>query len=1510
MRKNKLKIIALLIVFLLSSKQMIYAQGVLSLSSNLDNTEAEIKQIYENVNSNQKEEAGKILGMFPDFWQQMSDDEQISFIEVANIMFKHQLKPIPHLSNFIYTYQLFVESNQSAKSSQNFVKSMKYIASNNLNQFNNLMKTYQNILKDNLLNTFTGVNWRAREVELFYFSFDSLPKVVFPKLELVAENGKDSLVIKNTSGYFMPTNMTFVGTKGLVDWSKAGLGEKVYATFEDYSIILKSPRIEIENVLYYNPEYFLKPQQGKLEESVMPTEISEEDATYPRFTAYDKQIKIDNIYAEVDYIGGVQVRGSKFYGKGDEEYLAKLVFKRDNTPAMIAQSTSFVMKEKQLASAMCQVKIFIDADSISHDAIELKYNPTNRELWLIRGKDGPMRMPFFNTYHNIDMYVEALHWKLNEENIEFCAMPGPVESSTAIFESVNYFNADRLGQFMGMNEVNPLFTMYEFFRKNGRKSGTIEEIANFFKYSYNDVQSLIFQCVQYGFVGFNTTTNMVTYKPKLGNYLFNDVKKKDYDVLQFRSFVGANRSNATLSLLNYDLNINGLDLLIISDSQIVNLFPQGRKITMQKNRDFLFHGKVEVGLFDFWVTNCKFNYEPFTMDFTVVDSIVFYVEDKSKGSNSMGEYPLEKVRSYISDISGTLYIDQSNNKSGMLHIPGYPYFESKSPGRVYYDHDFVYGGAYDRERFYFQADKFTIRDLDDFDTDSLLFGGYLHSGGIFPDIEKPLKVRPDFSLGFIYNTDGDMPAYQGTANFNGKIDLSNKGLRCTGSIDYSQAHGEGKNIVFFLDSAIGHFDVFRVDELLADKEFPAVTGKNDSLYWMPYMDSLSVFSTKNKFKMYTSARHDGRLTVSNNGLTGGGNFYYDIATMHSQNYDFKHHEMRSPSLDIDLYDSLLDDYYIRATDHKGYMNFEEDRGNFVANGNAQPLEFPINMFKTFSKEFDWLVKEKQLIFKYEDPYSLVDIPNTDIKELYTMKSQGNELISTHPAQKQLKFTTTKATYDFSKYEIKAEGVRFIEIADAAIFPENGIVQIYRRAEIAKLNNSKILANTDNQFHEIYKTNIMLESSESYRGDGYYSYVDADSNAQEIYLDSVWVTRGQNKFTRGQGKVGQDANFTLNPHFGYSGTVTLKAEDEYLSMRGAVSLLYSCDTNVYAPVRFVGSVNPDSVLIPIGEHTRDTNNRPVVAAIASNSSGQIYPAFARAKDQINNPEYISALGYLTYSDELDMYIVTSKEKIEDLSLPGNIIYMDSKNCIAKGEGKLNLGTNFGRMEFVPMGSITDYISEDSAVIDVSASLDFFFNENCMKLMSDYMESSQNLEPLDIIESNSYKTALLEILGDKEYDRLYPELTQYYHFKKLPKALQVSFMFVDVKMNWSSENKAFVSIGDLGVAICGHKEVNKVIPGLLEIQKKSTNKSTNNKTNLQLYFEFDEQWFYFYYTGTTMRALSSSKEFNEYIKNTPQKKKILSADSKKGLAPYSYNIASLSQKKKFLTKYEYNLEDSNN
>ena len=48
-----------------------------------------------------------------------------------------------------------------------------------------------------------------------------------------------------------------------------------------------------------------------------------------------------------------------------------------------------------------------------------------------------------------------------------------------------------------------------------------------------------------------------------------------------------------------------------------------------------------------------------------------------------------------------------------------------------------------------------------------------------------------------------------------------------------------------------------------------------------------------------------------------------------------------------------------------------------------------------------------LSFKYDDPYAEVDLNATDIQELYQMKSYGNELTSTHPAQDSLRFTTKK-----------------------------------------------------------------------------------------------------------------------------------------------------------------------------------------------------------------------------------------------------------------------------------------------------------------------------------------------------------------------------------------------------------------------------------------------------------------------------------------------------------------------
>ena len=338
--------------------------------------------------------------------------------------------------------------------------------------------------------------------------------------------------------------------------------KEVYAEIPKYSIILKSPSINAENVVYYNTKYFSSPLLGTLEDKAITTTVTPETATYPRFTSYNKFITIKNLYEDVDYFGGIYVKGNDFLGQGDEKFLAQLL-KREGKVVIRTKAKSFLLKEHTIESALCNTTIYIKTDSIYHSAIHLRYNADRKEIWLIRAENGSERMPFFNSYHNLEMFSEALFWNLNEESIEFKFLPSTGSGNTAVFESTNFFEQNRIDKLQGFSRSNPMYTLYEFFRVNNVRKAHIDDIVDFYKYAESDVKSLIFQFVEYGFVDYNMLTNEVIYHEKLGNYLLNENGRKDYDILRFISTVSSQNSNASLSLLNYDLTINGLDLIIL-----------------------------------------------------------------------------------------------------------------------------------------------------------------------------------------------------------------------------------------------------------------------------------------------------------------------------------------------------------------------------------------------------------------------------------------------------------------------------------------------------------------------------------------------------------------------------------------------------------------------------------------------------------------------------------------------------------------------------------------------------------------------------------------------------------------------------------------------------------------------------------------------------------------------------------------------------------------------------------
>ncbi len=1438
------------LLFLFSESAV--AQNIKPLSSDETKTVMEIKEIFKSTNKEHKDKAEKLIKAFDLYWISASIKmpEKENFINMANLMIGKKMLVFPYLESYIYCYMAFTETNPSDVEMKAWSKGLVHMMDKNKGKFNNFLDDYSDFFKTGMIYSANQVQWYV-STDSYKIDFDTIPKIVFAKGNLIGKAYNDSIVLLNTEVVFYPSLAIATTKKGRITWERAGFdANKVYADVPKATILLRKPNIEADSVLYTNTEFFSKPLKGKLEDKAT-IGTTEDKTTFPRFKSYDKRITLNNYFDNVDFEGGVQMRGAKFLGSGDETQDAQLVFKRNGKRFLVIGTQEMVLKKGLISSNMARAMIFIDKDTISHPAINFRYDDKKKEVMLVRLSEGLSRGPFYNTYHKIDMYFEALYWKTDENFFDFKMLPGPGVETTAIFESEDYFDQDRLREIKGYNDVNPLYKINKFFRERKKEVAPLDQLVEYLKYSKDDVKSFVMQIAILGFLEYDIDKEIVKNKPKLRNFILAEAKKRDYDIIRFSSSVKS-KENARLSLLNYDLQIYGVGVVTLSDSQIVNIFPYKGEILLKKNRDFEFSGKIEAGLFDFYAKKCDFSYEKFNLDLTVVDSVTFFVEDKKGEQNREGEFPLVKVKSVIEDIKGVIEIDEPNNKSGTKSAPQFPIFTSTTPGNVYYNKPFIHDGVYKKEKFYFRVNPFKIEKLDDFATDSIEFNGYLVSAGIFEDIVKPLKVRPDFSLGFIHNTpENGMLAYGGKGTFLNRIDLSNKGLKGFGTINYITSTGTTNDCLFFPDSSNATLDTYTVREQEAGTQYPSVTGKDVFMHWEPYNDRMLVFSREKPLDILKESKLIGNVEITPQGALAAGQIDFNKAQLNSEKFQLKHHEIVSDTTTFKLKSYDFDDFALKTINHKGHIDFATRKGHFVSNGYKANVEFPINQFKTSCKEFDWMMDRDEIAVVYDDPHKNVDIKATPTRELIEMVSEDNYLISTHPAQDSLMFSATKAIYNLKEYVINAEGVRFIRVADAAIFPYDGKVKIFKKAEIETLYNSKILANVTTKYHEFVDATSLIAGKNWYSAKGSYLYIDEDDQKQKVLFDTIFVDKKLT--TLALGKIEKEVGFTLSPNFNYYGAVKLVAENEFLNFDGATSLVQGCDTVQRTALRFKADINPREILIPTNENSKDVNNKKIANAIVATPEGKIYSAFATSKESINDPEVVSAYGYLTFNKELDSYIISSAEKIADSTLPGNIILFNKKTCVASGLGQIKLGAKLGAIDMFTFGKIESYLTIDSTTIDLAATVNFHFSEVLLKIMSDYIEGSSSLDGIDVVDNDRYHQTIIEILGNKEGEKEIAELKKEMRFKKIPAKLLSTFLISDINFKWNSELKSFISYGDIGFALLGKNQVNRFVPGVIQLKK------GRSRDDLNMYFKIDETEFFFQYKSNTMTIYSTDKDF---------------------------------------------------
>jgi hypothetical protein len=1480
------------ILFLLAAFVALQARAQQKFTAFTEDSVKFIKELdfYFQDNSANKEEAEKFVKDFEKFWKTpvWTKDYRENVYETCNKMLQKKLKPIPFFRDYLTAVANYLDSG---KDRDGFLKWQacvdKSLSVKNNKALGEFLETSLNLFEANIFFHSPAFDWYTVEGD-YRFEYDSVAKVVFPPFTLKCRNAReDSLEISGITGTYYPSSGRFIGKGGKTTWKRTGLSDAVYADLKKVSIDCKSGGYSSDSVVFHHPEYFDKPQLGKIVDKVITENKTE---TYPRFDTYTKRILVKNVLKDVDYEGGFSMRAAKFVGSGDAKNPAKILFRRGGQVFLQLTARNFAMNTDRISSENATVKFYIDKDSIIHPGLTFKYTAEDRKVTLLRTDDGMQKAPYYDSYHKLDMYFEELNWKIDSAKIDMGFLANNFQGQ-AYFESENFFTAARYEQ-MAAGEVNPISKINQYYEANNKqRTFTAVDLAKFMKWLAVDLRPVLFKVAQFGLISYNVETDEITVKDKLFSYIKANKKQADYDIITFHS-VNPGKVNATLNLLNnnFDLRIRGVKQLLLSDTQQVFVFPTKQEVVVKKGRKCTFSGVVAAGKFEFHGKEFTYDYDMNKVDLKNVDSLRIYVNSREPDVN--GNYGFKLVKTVIQNVNGELLVDGPTNHAGFKKAPSFPIFKSFKESYAYYDSRGIQRGVYNKNKFYFKLDPYTIDSVDNFTNEALIFDGEFVSADIFPTFREKLTLQEDYSLGFIRQTPpGGYQVYGGKGKFENEIRLSNKGLRADGDVTFGPSVVHSDDFIFFPDSMNGTAQNFDVKETASPDEFPQAHGENVYIHWMPYKDLLQASDKTTPFTAYNKqAEFRGRFDLSPTELYGKGKVDFERADLLSKKILFKQKKFFSDTAN----------FHLKAFDEEGFtfstenvnstINFEDRTGQFISNGKGSYVRFDKNQYIAYMDRFKWFMDSENI--QLGDDQKRIDEAAAE----NALALEGPEFISIHPKQDSLRFFAPAATYNLRKYIIGCKNVPFINVADARMYPDSGKVTIFKTAVMDTLRNAVILANTVTKFHSIKKVKANIYGKKSYLANGEYTYLDENDTPFLIRFAKIYPdTSGQ---TVSEGNITEAENFKFNPYFSFAGKVKLFASEQFLTFDGGTKIVHTCGRVGKAYLKFSGEIDPKEIYIPIAKDLKDMNGNPVGSGLVFNlDSNKVLSSFISPVSAKRDKDIISADGFMFYDKEANEYRIGSKEKLVTTDLPGNYMSLNTTNCTVYGEGLLDIGANLGQVKVVTAGSASHYTVNDSASINVMMTIDFFMNKSAMKKLHADLQVYENTTAAVDFDKPVVKKGMMEILGKEKGEEAVSKLILDGGFKRFPNELEKTFFIEDVTFRYDRVNKWFISVGKIGIGSIYDKEFHRYVDGYITIKKKGG----RGGDVLDIYLKLDQStWYYFNYANTVMKVVSSNQEFNTIIKEESAKNR--KKEGEKGEANYSYTIAGEAFRKSFLRKAE--------
>ena len=1285
-------------------------------------------------------------------------------------------------------------------------------------------------------------------------------------VDLIMATSSDSVWIKNTSGVVSLKDGVYVGKGGGFTFESANLPQ-ISVVLTEFAFEIRNPKFIAEDVTLTYTDRLTAPIKGVFE---YKSEKRNKNAapTYPRFMSYQSDAFIKNIDRNIEYHGGFSMLGNRIFSSSVQNRYSNISVKKDGKYSFKASSTRFELSDSLITSQLANFVTFIDKDSIYHPAVKFNYNQKNYVLRLNKIESGGFKQSTFSdTYHQMNIKSDAMRWNLNEGKMDFYIVSAKTQVP-AIFESFDFYDAQRVTALNSSAGFNPLLMVGNFTNKNNKLTFTLNEIASYNKVPEQNIRGGLMVAVQQGFVDYNPSDDIFKITSKGLHYLSAFAGKRDFDDFLIPSIYGNSKdttSNATLDLNDKTLTIRGVRRFNLSDSLKIYVLPYDRTIKVTKNRAFTFSGQFKAKNYRFSGKDLLFDYENFSLALNKIDSVTFTPQEVYRKGGR------QEIGGQIKFLKpGTLYLNRPDNKSGKTYLPQFPRLKIDDGVIVYFDEPARGMRKYSRDV------KFDVPkiDLDSLAVKDIEFDGTFYSGNIFKPFKEVLKIMPDTTLGFLHKVPNGKYNVFGNAtsvNFSSALAMDGKGLHSEGNINHLAATMTAKEILFMADSLTASGQLGKINEsVLKGSYFPQVDINDYSLKWMPKVDSM-IISSKAGFNFYTGTSSlKGKLVVRGGGLFGIGKLIRTDSETASEQFKFNKEGFIADRSQLNVKSTqttaksvlLGKNVNVNFNVNNSIVNIATNQGNFN-DSTGSTLEFPYAAYKTNIDRAEWNIKNKKISMKGDVETSI--------------------FTSTNVSQEGLAFNGNSAVYDIDKMTLNIGGVPFIKSADANILPDKGQVAIRRDADMLPFKNARLTIDTLNGYHNLINGNIHIISKSKFTGDATYQFVNVKKDTfnikmgnfelREITLDGeAKKSNNKNLSTVASATVIERDSMFLSPKMLYKGEITMLAPIKNLSLDGFIipELKKYPKLGGYW-ITYKGNKS-EEIRITVDKNLK-SGNSPIFAGLhfrTTTSSNGLYPTFLSTKEVPEDQNVFLASGICRRDEPNKLFSIIPEEgrtlssnKYEILDEKG-VINLEgrfdllgekvSQYVQTSGFAKIRLDTanhQFNTMMLINFPVAQPLLANMAEKI-VKTNLDLGINEAAIELNSPELVSK-----------------IAHFVGDKDIEEYKAKSAREYVplFKFSPKFAN-TIVFSDLQLQWSPKYNTYRSVGKLGISNIGETDINAKVNGYVEIRK---NPITGDE--MYIFLELSgENWYYMGYKDGQMGLISSDDSFNTLITAKADKRKV--------------------------------------